>query len=181
MSTTLPAEGTDISTLPPATVGGPIPGLYIVELLSIKAAGKSKFPNKQGIYEDQAAVTWKIRKVLDTEHDDPDSLVGTTITRYPTFKMSKRANLRKWFEAHANRELEIGEQPDAKEVLNTLAKMHIAQEQGDNGLETHITLTPYVKPSKEAKATKPAPKPASAPEPDDDPEGFRDDDDELDF
>lgn len=167
MSTTLPAEGTDVTSLPPASAGGPTPGLYVVELESIKAAGKSKFPNQSGQYDDQVAVTWLIRKVMDSEADDWDALVGTTITRYPAFKMSKRANLRKWFEAHAKRDLEIGEVPDVSEVLHTLAKMHIAQEQGQNGLETHITLSPYDAPKKR-RQSEPVPPPVE-------------DDDELDF
>lgn len=173
MSTTLPAEGTEIGTAPPATSGGTPLGLFLVEWLSAKSAGKSKFPNGQGIYEDQVAVTWKIRKVIDGDK----ALVGTTFTRYAAYKMSPRANLRLWLEAHAQRKIQDGEAFDVSQVRGTIAKAHIAQKQGQNGMETHVTLAPY-----EGKGgAKSVPQPAPAPEPVDDPEGFTDDEDDLDF
>ncbi len=147
---------TPLDVMPPASnTGAIVPGLYIVQLDSIEDAGTSKFPNKDGSPRYQVMFAWTIKRVLDSEAPEPDALVGTRITRYPTKSMGRKANMRKWLEAHLNRELEDREQLAAADVIGSFAKMHVAIVDGEFGEETHITMQPYVRP---AKATKPAPK-----------------------
>ena len=148
-----------MTTLPPASnAGAIIPGLYIGELVSIKDAGRSKFPNeKTGEYDEQVCFTWKIRKVLDTEADNSDSLVGTQISRYPKKIMGPRSNMRLYAEAHLGRKLEDAESLNVAAIVGTFAKISVIQKDGDRGVETHVTLTPHKKGEKAALVAKPEP------------------------
>lgn len=148
-----------LSALPPATnASRAIPGLYIVKLVSVWDAGKSQFANETtGEYDDQAGFRWEIVKVLDTEANDPAALVGTTITRYCKMTMGPRSNMRLFAEAHLGRKLEDAEQLDVDKILNTYAKMSVAQKQGQRGMETHVTMSPH---KKEKSAPAPPPLPA---------------------
>lgn len=161
-------SATEMLTLPPATnAGKPVPGLYIGELVSIRDAGRSQFANDKGEYDEQVCFSWKVRKVLDSESDDPDSLVGTQITRYPKKSMGPRSNMRLYAEAHLGRKLEDAESLNVASIIGTLAKISVIQKDGERGVETHVTLTAHKKGEKAAPA-KPAPV-------------VEDDDDSLDF
>lgn len=156
-----------LATLPAATnASKAIPGLYIVKLTSVWDAGKSQFANEQtGEYDNQAGFRWEIMKVLDTEADDPATLVGTAITRYCKMSMGPRSNMRLFAEAHLGRKLEDAEQLDVDQILNTYAKMSVAQKQGQRGMETHVTMSPH----KKDKVGKAAPPPPPVDDDDEDP------------
>lgn len=160
-----------MTTLPPAkNASKAIPGLYIGELLNIRNAGASQFPDeKTGEYRDQVSYSWKIVKVIDSEADDPQSMVGETLTRYATLSMGTRSNMRLWAEAHLGRQLNEDEVLDIATIVGTFAKIHVAQKQGQRGLETHVTLTHVEPPKGKAKAA-PAP-PTTATDDDEDPWG----------
>lgn len=151
-----------------------------MELVDVLDAGLSKFADSKGVYQKQARWVCKIVKVIDTEASDPESLIGSEVWKWTTMGMGPRGNMRKFTEAFANRTLEDDEQADVEEIIGKYAKVHLAQKQGENGVEIHWTMTPYVSERRAGK-----PKPAAAPTPppaaDDDDEWPDDDSGETPF
>ena len=164
MSATQPQEQR-LGTLPPATRGGTPPGLYIMQLVDVLAAGKSQFADRNGNFQEQARWVCKIVKVIDSEARDPQALINTEWWKWTTLGMGPRGNMRKFTEAFADRQLDDDEALDVDEIIGKYAKVHLAEKQGDKGaMEIHVTMTPY---KAERKASKPKPTVVEAPADDD--------------
>ncbi len=146
-----------MQTLPPARKGGVPMGLYVMQLTDIFDAGQSQFADNNGVFNQQAKWVCTIVEVIDTEADDPDELIGTTYTKYTNQNMAKKANMRKFTEAFLGRDLDENEQADIDEIIGSYAKVHLAEKQGDKGIEVHVTMTPSKGPKRAAKKPKAAP------------------------
>lgn len=164
MSTT--QQDRRLETLPPASRGGTPPGLYIMKLVDVLDAGKSQFADKDGNYPSQAKWVCKIVKVIDTEAVDRDALINTEWWKWTTLGMGPRSNMRKFTEAFAGRTLEDDEALNVDEIIDNYAKVHLAEKQGERGIEMHVTMTPY---KAERKAAKPKLEPVEDPDGEEEP------------
>ncbi|HLI51011.1 MAG TPA: hypothetical protein VKU87_04395 [Thermomicrobiaceae bacterium] len=135
---------------PNSTSGGATPeGVYGVRLVSMDM---EHF--EDGPYGPQDRVKWifGIEKVIDTDYDDPESLVGKEIWAFTSNSMHIMSTMRKHAAALLGHEIEDGENVQPSDLIGKQAKANVGPHTKKDG--TLTTKLAYLQP---VKGKRPAP------------------------